>query len=616
MFLMHIRIGDIINLLGDSEEVTDLDVEKIAVSVVMNSIAMTDILSPFINSGDKEPSWDGNIYIHSDHNKTKKDIKKIPVQVKGEIRKSVPPKKKPKFSVSVVDLNNWLNHGGIVLFVVLTDETGSNNAIYYDSLLPVKIRALEKISQGKKNISIPLKEFSTDSNKKVEVMLNFHENMLKQSSFTKANLQTMDEWVQKGGLENITFTVAAYGKQNEIKDFDAVLLRNDLYMYANVKDMPIPIPLPEIPMDIHIARDYFYNVQVKGHIFYKSYSIVKHKNGMDVHIGKGTVLRITENAKKAELSFRARGTLSECIHDTEFIISVMENLELTVNGATIRFANSGRNDAEQYRNNLEYYKDVQAMLNKFGVNKELLCDNLSDRDQNNLHNFTLAMVKETNIVFPGATNGIIYGRFVIANLVLLIWATKINEKEYKLDSFFGDHKLAVFEDENHSGGPHAITHYAMLRKQDFIEASNIDYEKIAEDLNQNEVCPVVVEQLTFFMLEMLKAYDEQEEKKQELLHAAEKYCDWLIDNEEGTNDNMILNKLQIVRRSRELSDSEMGILSELSNSNKELAVKCGANLLLGKNEEAQRCFDKMDQQDQDAFIQYPICNLGHLSYEE
>ena len=449
---MHIRIGDIINLLGDSEEVTDLDVEKIAVSVVMNSIAMTDILSPFINSGDKEPSWDGNIYIHSDHNKTKKDIKKIPVQVKGEIRKSVPPKKKPKFSVSVVDLNNWLNHGGIVLFVVLTDETGSNNAIYYDSLLPVKIRALEKISQGKKNISIPLKEFSTDSNKKVEVMLNFHENMLKQSSFTKANLQTMDEWVQKGGLENITFTVAAYGKQNEIKDFDAVLLRNDLYMYANVKDMPIPIPLPEIPMDIHIARDYFYNVQVKGHIFYKSYSIVKHKNGMDVHIGKGTVLRITENAKKAELSFRARGTLSECIHDTEFIISVMENLELTVNGATIRFANSGRNDAEQYRNNLEYYKDVQAMLNKFGVNKELLCDNLSDRDQNNLHNFTLAMVKETNIVFPGATNGIIYGRFVIANLVLLIWATKINEKEYKLDSFFGDHKLAVFEDENHSGG--------------------------------------------------------------------------------------------------------------------------------------------------------------------
>ena len=133
--------------------------------------------------------------------------------------------------------------------------------------------------------------------------------------------------LQKGGLENITFTVAAYGKQNEIKDFDAVLLRNDLYMYANVKDMPIPIPLPEIPMDIHIARDYFYNVQVKGHIFYKSYSIVKHKNGMDVHIGKGTVLRITENAKKAELSFRARGTLSECIHDTEFIISVMENLE-------------------------------------------------------------------------------------------------------------------------------------------------------------------------------------------------------------------------------------------------------------------------------------------------
>ena len=592
-----------------------MDVEKLAVSAVVNSISKTDILSPFINSGDKEPSWDGNIYIHSDHNKSKKDIKKIPVQVKGEHRKCIPPKKKPKFSASIVDLNNWLNDGGIILFVVLMDETGDKNIIYYASLLPVLIRFLEGHSRGKNNISIPLKEFPTASNKKVEIMLNFYENMLKQASFVNANLQTMDEWAQKGCLENITFTVTAYGKRDDIKDYDSVFLRNDMYMYATVKGMPIPIPLPEIPMDVHISREYFYDVQVKNRVYYKSYNVVRHKNGTDIHIGKGTVLKITADAKKAELAFKARGTLSECIRDTEFFVDLTENLELTVNGATIRFSDNGRNDAEQYKRNLEYYKDVKAMLDRFGVNKELLCDDLSERDKNNLHNFTLAMVKGTNIVFPDATNDIIYGRFTIANLVLLIWATRINEKEYKLDSFFGDHKLAVFEDENHLGTPHAITHYTMLRKQDVIEASNIDYGKIVGDLNQNEVCPIVIEQLTFFMLEMLKAYDEQEEKKTELLNVAELYCNWLLDKEYGVNNNMLLNRLQIVRRSRDFNDEEIGMLSELINDSNELAIRCGANILLGRNEEAQKIFDKMSQQDQNIFKEYPICNLGQLYYQ-
>ena len=40
-----------------------MDLEKIATASVVASISVTDVLSPFINDGDKEPSWDGNIYI-------------------------------------------------------------------------------------------------------------------------------------------------------------------------------------------------------------------------------------------------------------------------------------------------------------------------------------------------------------------------------------------------------------------------------------------------------------------------------------------------------------------------------------------------------------------------
>ena len=61
-----------------------MGIEKLATSAVESSIEKTDRLSSFINSGDKEPCWDGNIYIHEEKNHTKKNIKKVATQVKGK----------------------------------------------------------------------------------------------------------------------------------------------------------------------------------------------------------------------------------------------------------------------------------------------------------------------------------------------------------------------------------------------------------------------------------------------------------------------------------------------------------------------------------------------------
>lgn len=40
-----------------------MDLEKIATSAIVSSISKTDTLSGFINDGDKEPCWDGIIYM-------------------------------------------------------------------------------------------------------------------------------------------------------------------------------------------------------------------------------------------------------------------------------------------------------------------------------------------------------------------------------------------------------------------------------------------------------------------------------------------------------------------------------------------------------------------------
>ena len=48
-----------------------MDIEKLATSAVTGYISKTDYLSPFINEGDKEPSWDGNIYVFNNRSKSK-----------------------------------------------------------------------------------------------------------------------------------------------------------------------------------------------------------------------------------------------------------------------------------------------------------------------------------------------------------------------------------------------------------------------------------------------------------------------------------------------------------------------------------------------------------------
>ena len=595
-----------------------MNIEKLATSAVEESISKTDVLDPFVNDGDKEPSWDGSVYIYTDKRKTKKGIKKVPVQVKGELRKKLPPKKPPKYPVSLIDLENWLNDGGVLLFVVLISEDGDEKHIYYNSLLPVKIRNLIKFSRGKRKKSIPLTKFPDDNMQKVSVFLNFYDHMQKQTSYAQATLDSLDELEKKGILENVSFSVTTYGQRRSQYDMETALLNNEVYMYANVRGSSIPQPLPDIPMDLHIAREVQGNVKVGEHVFYQNYRVVRSLEEEEICFGKSMVFKVFPEKKKGTLSYKLKGTLTDYIRDTECLIAILENKEVVINGARFPFDDMENADTEQYKRNLLYFRDVKKMLDLLGVKKELVCEGLTEHDENNLRNFTNALVYGKSIGFTNCTDTMLYGRFKIANLVLLIWADRDsdNDNGYRLQSYFNDHRIALFEDsDTKMEHPYPITHYVLLKKRDFIDAANIDYNRIREDLKQNNTSPLVTEQITLFMLEMLSAYDELKEKDSDLLSTAEVYCDWLTENSEQPNDMMLLNRLQIIRRKRDFDQTEISQLQELRKESNDLSVRCAANLLLGKQEVAQDCFDEMNEQEKDRFISFPICHFGNLVYE-
>ena len=147
-----------------------MELEKLATSAVTSEIGKTDILSSFINSGDREPCWDGNIYIHEDASKTKKNIKKVATQVKG---KAVSPKQVRRtitYPISYDDLHAYMMNGGTMFFVVYLDkDSGDTLQVYYTGLLPVKIK--EIFATKKKCYSIKFRKFPSDKFRKTEIFM-------------------------------------------------------------------------------------------------------------------------------------------------------------------------------------------------------------------------------------------------------------------------------------------------------------------------------------------------------------------------------------------------------------------------------------------------------------
>lgn len=141
-------------------------IETLSVNAVKNSIVMSELLAQFIADNDKEPSWDGFVYIYGDKSKAKSKLKgRMPVQVKGT-ECDDHSKDTISFKMPTVDLRNYLYDGGCILFVVYIGNHGLTNKIYYVELTPVKLRKLLEEAKGQDHKTVYLKEFPADNNKK------------------------------------------------------------------------------------------------------------------------------------------------------------------------------------------------------------------------------------------------------------------------------------------------------------------------------------------------------------------------------------------------------------------------------------------------------------------
>lgn len=600
-----------------------MDLEKLATSAIEKEIAKTDLLSSFINSGDKEPCWDGHIYIHEDKKKTKKNIKKVAAQVKGKAVRTRDAKRTISYPISCDDLRAYMMNGGTVFFVVyLNKDTGDVLQIYYVSLLPVMVKKLLDEKKSRRTISVKFHKFPADNARKTELFLNFYEESKKQVSFAGKGLPNIDDLIKKGLLENISFSYTGLGACPDTRLLPKIIDGKSLTLYANIKGGTAPIPIEYFDeiTNITTSKDTNIPISVKGHIYYDKVKTIATADTIEQQIGSSVKI-IAPNVDKVDSSIKIHlninltGTLTEQIEALEFIIALVDNEAFNFGDAEFpaKFPQSelDRMEAYNFPEMLSNRKHIKEVLDSMNVKKDLELSKCTSDDIDNLmrivnsigdHRIIRGEIDEKN---PGQ-------KIKIANLTVAVVYIKANGG-YRIYDFFGNRFDVKWAPEGME--PVEVSQFMMMRPDDYLTLDNLDLEKVVENFKIIPPSTTHFELSNNCMLSMLNAYDKA--PNPELLNAARQMNVWLGQHTDFLSSEIVtLNRLQIELRERPLEFSEKQELYTIATTAKDEFQRLGAFLLLDEQEEARKIFDTLDEDRLNLFKGFPIYKFYKYAEEK
>lgn len=600
-----------------------MDLEKLATSAIEKEIAKTDLLSSFINSGDKEPCWDGHIYIHEDKKKTKKNIKKVAAQVKGKAVRTRDAKRTISYPISCDDLRAYMMNGGTVFFVVyLNKDTGDVLQIYYVSLLPVMVKKLLDEKNRRRTISVKFHKFPADNTRKTELFLNFYDESKKQVSFAGKDLPNVDDLIKKGLLENISFSYTGLGACPDTRLLPKIIDGKSLTLYANIKGGTAPIPIEYFDeiTNVTTSKDTNIPISVKGHVYYDKVKTITTADTIEQQIGSSVKI-IAPNVDKVDssikihLSINLTGTLAEQIAALEFIIALVDNEAFNFGDAEFpaKFPQSelDRMEACNFPEMLSNRKHIKEVLDSMNVKTDLELSKCTSDDIDNLmrivnsigdHRIIRGEIDEKN---PGQ-------KIKIANLTVAVVYIKANGG-YRIYDFFGNRFDVKWAPEGME--PVEVSQFMMMRPDDYLTLDNLDLEKVVENFKIIPPSTTHFELSNNCMLSMLNAYDKA--PNPELLNAARQMNVWLGQHTDFLSSEIVtLNRLQIELRERPLEFSEKQELYTIATTAKDEFHRLGAFLLLGEQEEARKIFDTLDEDRLNLFKGFPIYKFYKYAEEK
>lgn len=587
-------------------------IEEKALNHFKSFIEDSKVISQFIADNDKEPCWDGHLYLYADGIRDKEHLQgRVPIQVKGtEVGRFVT--KKWKFKLEKADLKAYLEEPTFFI-VCQVKKDSKERMLFFRELLPDLVNKLLR-DMGKNATRMTLFHPLTEDLKEFEDQLMvFLSNSKKMISFAHSKLLSMEEALKKGVKE---FSFIAPSKYVDRLQLMKYLSTHSSYIYAKIsKELDVDMPLSNGPGRFIFQRDDDGEVRVGDKVYFKGYHNEIKDGRIIIKIGNVMTINMpmdNTDVEQATVKLTTKAKyLKESINEAEFGVALNDTGVLSVGMLNLQMKVHEKEYVEELRQKLIRWKELDNVLEKLHVTKPFDLTAITD-DQGKLIDLLIETVGNGNMVnLPGQETTLLL--LEIGNIKLLLWCAVGKDGMCAIGDFF-DRSIRIAykisEDETINVSPYS---YLQLDKL-WEKVDNIDFDNIIssaeEAARQHEYCYMMS---NYDVLAMITAADALEktdvERSKKLLEEALKLDEWLIGKE--PKDEMrplhIINKMQIMKRQRELTADERQTLEDMLND--EFAgdmVKAGVYLLLDRQEEFQQLFETMQEDEKKSVKEFPI----------
>jgi len=162
--------------------------------------------------------------------------------------------------------------------------------------------------------------------------------------------------------------------------------------------------------------------------------------------------------------------------------------------------------------------------------------------------------------------------------------------------------MSVDQDKKH----YIIPNFFMYKRGIWEKIYNFDEAVVWEQLERCDYNLYTQDVFYSLFVELLSAYDHSRNEK---LYEIAKYLSDKFEEIDPKDQNGIINKLQLIKRKRMLTDAETSQLEKIEQSPCSDVIYCAVEILLENKHVAKKQIEALSSENKEIFKSFPIFNL-------